>query len=397
MKRKVVIIGAGKTGRGFIGRLISAGGEAPVFIDRNKALVEALAIAGSYNVRFFGGRRDRLVISGFSAVEAGGEAAARAIAEADGIIVSVGASNFGSVAEDIAKGIALRASAGDSRPLRVVTAENAIAPAAKLGALIRDAAGSRGFVPSEGSVMIAEGAVFCTTDDMDGDPIGIMSEDLDYFPFDAMNMGDAFEGLPGFSPEHDFDRVLTRKIYTYNCASACISYMGHLLGHSSYPEAANDPVIADYLRVLYAETGEALVREFGFTPESQAEFARASLRKFQDRAIADSIERNARDVARKLQRDERLAGPALMMMKHGIVARALPVVYACALLYADQGDDSVGRILLAQGARGVLEMLSGMDGCTGFADSVEEWYAKLSEARKAGADMLRGLLERGIE
>lgn len=393
----MVIIGAGKTGRGFIGRLVASAGDKVVFIDRSSQLVEALAKTGAYNVCFFGGLRDPVTIKGFSAVQAGSDAAAQAISEADGVIVSVGASNFGSVADDIAKGLSLRASAGNDRPVHVVTAENAIAPAMKLRDLILGAAARLGLDAAKVSATVSEGAVFCTSDGMEGDQFGLISEDLDYFPFDAALAGDVFEGIPGFFPERDFTRVLTRKIYTYNCASACISYIGHLLGYSSYPEAANDPLIFGYLRILYEETGRALCQEYGFTQENQADFARASLRKFQNRDIADSIERNARDVARKLQRDERIVGPALLMAKQGYSSKSLPVVYACALMYMDHENDAAGELLQSRGPRGILETLSGMDGSTLFADSAERWYFSLSEARTKGPESIRRLLERGIE
>ena len=39
-KSKIVIIGAGKTGRGFIARLLN--GNEIIFIDKNRALVDAL-------------------------------------------------------------------------------------------------------------------------------------------------------------------------------------------------------------------------------------------------------------------------------------------------------------------------------------------------------------------
>ena len=42
----------------------------------------------------------------------------------------------------------------------------------------------------------------------------------------------------------------------------------------------------------------------------------------------DSLERNARDTARKLGREERLVGPALLSLKHG---NSIPSVAACKL------------------------------------------------------------------
>ena len=42
MTNKVVVIGAGKTGRGFLGRLLQEAGKQIIFIDKDPALVDKL-------------------------------------------------------------------------------------------------------------------------------------------------------------------------------------------------------------------------------------------------------------------------------------------------------------------------------------------------------------------
>ena len=45
---RIAVIGAGKTGRGFIGRLLAEAGEPVRYIDKNEALVKAMQDAGSF-------------------------------------------------------------------------------------------------------------------------------------------------------------------------------------------------------------------------------------------------------------------------------------------------------------------------------------------------------------
>ena len=47
---KILIFGAGKIGRSFIGQLFSRGGYEVVFVDVNKQINDALNARGNYNV-----------------------------------------------------------------------------------------------------------------------------------------------------------------------------------------------------------------------------------------------------------------------------------------------------------------------------------------------------------
>ena len=64
---KVVIIGAGKTGRGFIGRLAAEAGCEIRFVDANQELVDRLNNAGKFEVSFFGGVRENVTVSSYTA------------------------------------------------------------------------------------------------------------------------------------------------------------------------------------------------------------------------------------------------------------------------------------------------------------------------------------------
>ena len=67
---EVAIIGAGKTGRGFLARLLrETSDSAPqiVFIDKNADLVARQNEEGCYRIRFFGDVREPVSISGYHA------------------------------------------------------------------------------------------------------------------------------------------------------------------------------------------------------------------------------------------------------------------------------------------------------------------------------------------
>ena len=57
---KVVIVGAGKTGRGFLARLLRE--QQVVLIDKNQELIDGLNRAGKIEIDFFGGKKPSLAV-----------------------------------------------------------------------------------------------------------------------------------------------------------------------------------------------------------------------------------------------------------------------------------------------------------------------------------------------
>jgi mannitol-1-phosphate 5-dehydrogenase len=394
LKKPIVIIGAGKTGRGFLARLAFLSGFPIIFVDKDVSLVNRLNVRGEYNISFFGNRRAPLKISSFSAHIANSDYAEELIAKSELVFTCVGASNLEQISVLIAESLKKRIEHISTKTLYIVTAENAISPAKKLSDMIQDRLGS--FEHDSDQFLVAEAAIFCTTIEDTDDPLNIRSEDLDILPYDASQIGETLNILCGAQAEYDFNKVLQRKIYTYNCASACIAYLGFLRKYTCFAEAANDPVIVSFLQRLYLETGEAICREYGFSETQQEEFALRSLRKFQDYEIRDSVERNARDVVRKLLPDERLVGPAILMQKHGLVPTVLPIVYAAALLYRHSGEEELLSLLASDGVSGILEKISRISPESDFGEKVLNCYSVFKEALKTGADPLNEILKRGL-
>ena len=306
----ITIIGAGKTGRGFLARLAAESHTAVDFIDKDPALIDSLRNAGQYTVHFFGGKREPELISGYT------------IKNRDDpelffnelILVSVGQNNLPEVGKQLKEKLP-----GDKH-FRIITCENGIGPAALLAESIG--------LPN---VQVSEAAVFCTT--TDEGTTDIRSEDYPVLPFDSDRLPGYVPQISAFEPQHQFENVLKRKIYTYNAASAVIAYMGWLYGYEDYASAANDTRIAALLDTNYASTNRAVCAEYGCSASDQKRFAALSRAKFCNPEIKDNIARNARDARRKLGATERIIGSLNLLKKHGEDYSVLCKTAAAALLY----------------------------------------------------------------
>lgn len=339
---KVVVVGAGKTGRGFIARLLQESREEVIFIDKNEELVNQLNAQKEFKISFFGNVRKPYVVSHFKAYT--WENAS--LEDAELILVSVGGQNLKDAGASLANILE------DNRHYYIITGENASHPSVTL----REAIG-------KDNISVSEATVFCTTIEDGG--LDIHSENYPYLQCDADLLEGYMPAAETIKPIGNFSDFLTRKLFTYNAASCVIAYLGWTKGYTNYADAANDKDILELLDKNYAATNRVLCKEFGYEMADQEEFAALSKAKFCDRTIVDTIARNARDPQRKLGANERIIGPIKLLYKYGEDASVLEQTAAAAVLYDNDGEDAWKAIKAEKTVEQILTDICGLK-----ADSV---------------------------
>lgn len=316
---KYVIIGAGQTGRGYINRLLFLNGENTVFLDSDPDKVDLLADT-AYEVSFGADRREKLTIGNYTVLNANTQEALQQLAEADFVFTAIGANNLVQLIVPFKHALAIRQK---KEPMRVVTCENGVGNSLVLEGL-----------KQQGSIEITEGIVFCTTLERGKD---ILSENLDWIPYDATRLSELIN-LRGFSPDDNLPVLMQRKIYTYNCLSAVVAYLGYILGYDDYAEAANDQVVVSFMEKIRSVIDRAVSTEFSVPLDEQHSFSKHAVEKFRNKEIKDTIDRNTRDSKRKLSENERLIAPLKLISKHGLASQELLSVCACACFYGMRQD-----------------------------------------------------------
>jgi len=151
-------------------------------------------------------------------------------------------------------------------------------------------------------------------------------------------------------------------------------------------EAARAPELQTFIEDVMAESAHGLIAEYGWDPEPHLAFQQMAVDKYRDSAIEDTIERNARDTARKLAPGERLLGPALLCLKHGRLPRGYVVAVAAAIDYCgsdDPGTQGVQTLLREKGIRAVLQEICGLTDDSPIASAVEKaWREKAYRVSK---------------
>lgn len=353
---KIAVIGAGKTGRGFLGRLIAQGGKDMILIDKNARLVQQLKEAGSFRVHFFGDAAQPVTVDNYT-VHTWEDAD---LSDTELILVSVGGTNL----EDV--GAQLKERLDPARRYWIITCENATKPAARLKAAI----GMEG-------VLVSESTVFCTTIEKDG--LDISSENYPYLQFNADLLEGYVPEVAAIRPVTGFGNFLTRKLFTYNAASCVIAYLGWLYGYSDYAEAANDPRVLELLDKNYAISNRVLCREFGYDPQDQEEFAKLSKAKFCSRVIVDTVARNAREPQRKLGPAERVIGPMLAIARHGEDASVLEMTAAAMLMYDNDGEDAWRAIKAEKTPGQILTDICQLEAGSPQYENILRYYHRFTE------------------
>lgn len=353
---KAAVVGAGKTGRGFLARLLKESNADILFIDKNEELVNKLNADGKFDISFFTGR-ENMTISDFKAVT--WENAD--ISDCDFILVSVGGGNLADV------GASLKPLMNEDKTYTVITCENSSDPAKKLKSAI-----------GLDNVRVSESTVFCTTTE---DGLNISSENYPYLQCNQDLLGDFVTDVKGIRPIKGFGDFLKRKLYTYNAASCVIAYIGYVKGYSDYAEAANDEEILRLLDENYLVTNKVLCDEFGYAWDDQVEFAALSKEKFTSRAIKDTVARNGRDPLRKLAAGERILGPMKLIYSHGKNPEVLIRTAASALFFDGEGEDAWRNKINELGAEGVLNKIMGLSPDEELYKLVLAEYEKIKKER----------------
>lgn len=363
-KRSAVVFGAGSVGRGFLGQLFSESGYEVVFVDVDRPLVDALARRGSYTLRLASTDYVQdLEIGPVRAVHGEDlERVADEVAHADLLATAVGARALPIVARSIAAGLSRRWRAGCETPLNIIICENLHdAPerlreyvAQELTEEMRPHLERVGFVPA----VIARMSPVPTPEQRAVDPTLIIAEPYKVLPVDRDAFVGAIPQVVGMEPVSPFRAYTERKLYIHNAAHAMLGYLGYRRGHTYGYEALEDPFVRPWLDRALDEACQALIAEHGFEPQALSEHVRDLLQRFANRALADPIERLARDPVRKLAPDDRLVGAARLAERHGIQPRALALGIAAALRYDNPHDEhalALQRRIAEEGLSAVLE------------------------------------------
>lgn len=390
MTKTAVVFGAGKIARGFIAHLLSLSGYRITFVERSEELIDLLRERGKYTVHIMGAEEKSIVIEGFDVVSSWKtEAVANKVAGASIVFVSIGGPNLPQIAPLLAQGVQLAVRQKRESPLNIIICENYFQPGQWLRQLVSSELEGpeidwlnrhAGFVET----MVLRSTIEPTPEMKAEDPLSLKAQNMWEMPADKEAFMGEIPPIQGLIAKENFQGGLIRKLFTYNAINASVAYPGYLKGYKLLSQAANDPELAELARAAGREASDALIRRFGFDPKEQYDFAEAALKKYQNPEIVDPIERNARDPARKLGRNDRMIGPACLAIEYQIQPVALSLVIGAALHYdyeSDPGAQHIQSIIRGQGLVEALKSVCGLDSSHPLVPMIQDAYQNTGNSR----------------
>jgi mannitol-1-phosphate 5-dehydrogenase len=388
MPDKIVVFGAGATGRGHVGLLAWQAGFEVVFVDKKPELVDALRRAGRYTVKLYGQGVQELEVGGYRTYfYEERQAIAEEIRDAALVLTAVFDQNLADVARTIALACSLCRAVGRTRPLNCIACENMMDSSSALGRHVRGllapspALGSREDLEwCESYVGFPDCMISRVVPRPEPDPLVIVAEDYNEWTARA----EAFRGekpaaLSSLELVENQSARLERKLFVHNGGHAVCGYFGFHRGHRYIHEAVADPVVAEHVLGALGELGEVVRRKHGFSPESIDEYKQDLCRRGAVPEMRDEILRVVRDPIRKLSPRERLVAPATLAVLYGLPRRWIIEGIVAALRYSHPDDAQsleLARRLTRDGLAAVLRDVCQIEPGSPLSPEIEAaWHA----------------------
>ncbi len=393
--KKIVIWGAGRIGRGFVGDIFSDNGYQITYVDAAQELVDALNNNGRYRVvRAVSAENvEAIDITGYSALHISEkDAIQKAFNEVSLAALAVYPKDFAEVAEQIRSYLLTRLQQNNT-PMNILLCTNLAHAGPKFAEQLFGELENSDRKTLEETTGIIECLVIRICPDPPEEvkkdyPLVVWTNGYNLLPVDKCGFKGELPEIPELRFVEDMRKEEMRKIYTYNMFHAVLAYHGNIRGYKLLVEClADDQIRKDALGAL-DEVSQMLQKKYGFTKPDMDAWIEGVLTHTNNPTIGDTVERSAADPIRKLQRDDRLIGPAILCKEEGIEPNHLIKAAAAALHYHADGDKASQQLqdlIRRNGISNVVEKICGLPTGSEMHSRIVEVYS-LMESRNKWVD-----------
>jgi mannitol-1-phosphate 5-dehydrogenase len=373
---RVVIIGPGRIGCGYLASVFAAAGWHVVLAARTPEVAARIQGADHFTVRITGDGGVQQVRA--EGVAFGTEAFERAVRDADLLATAVGSRAVEGLGEQLTHALATRPA---DRPIDVWAVENANV-ASVLDAAVRRTAAREGLgLPPVGFAGAIAFAAVSHGDWKQSRRPEFVSDTGRWLLVDAERLVCPLPPLPRIGATRRYEEHLTAKRLVFSAGHALCAYLGARRGHQWVDEAATDPLLRPLIQRAMRESRRALVGahpDSGGALEGPVEWA---LERYANAELHDPVRRVARDPMRKLGPEGPLVGAARWVSRTtGEVPSGLAAGIAAALVYRDPADAQavqLAAMLAKHGVAAVLAEVCGIDRADPLADEIIRQYQRL--------------------
>ena len=343
---KIVIFGAGKIGRSFIGQLFSRAGYEVVFVDKDERLIDALNRQRSYRVLICDTHCETIVVENVRGVCVDDTATVvDEIAAADLIAVSIGKNGLPHIVSVLMKGLMQRERVHPGWALDIILAENMrnadIFLRNELAKLLPHT------YPLDEQVGLVETSIGkmvpLAVDHAVEDILTVSAEAYNTLIVNKEGFKNAVPLVKGLDAKENMKAWVDRKLFIHNFGHAAVAYLGYLQhpDHVYTWEALEDPSLKKKVRAAMQQSAVVLKHIYPgvFTDEHLQDHIDDLLRRFANRALGDTIFRVGCDLYRKLSPDDRIITPLMNAFQYHLPCNLILEVLQAALRFKCKSPD----------------------------------------------------------
>lgn len=347
----IVIFGAGKIGRSFVGQLFSRAGYHVIFIDVNQRVIGQLISRGRYKVVIKSEQDEVIEITNVSGILAtDNEAVADAIVQCSLMATCVGKNALPKILPAIAKGIEKRFVAHPDFPLDIILAENVRGACFLMKEGLKELLGKKfpvntylGFIETSIGKMVP----IMPKELEERDPLLVYAEPYNTLILDKNGFKNPIPDIVGLSPKDNIKAWVDHKAFIHNLGHAAAAYYGYFKHPERryLSEVLEDDDVLNFTRKVMMQSAWALIAEYPdtFTVDDLAEHIEDLIHRFLNIQLGDSVFRIGSDLKRKLGRDDRVVGAIKLSSKHKFQLDKLIDVFVFGLLF--RATDESGGML----------------------------------------------------
>ncbi|MGO4055601.1 mannitol-1-phosphate 5-dehydrogenase [Vibrio cholerae] len=383
MKKNAVHFGAGNIGRGFIGKLLADADIAVTFADVNEPLVDQLSHQQAYKVKVVGSECKMETVSHVTAVNSASEALIERIIKTDLVTTAVGPTVLDIIAKTIAKGLSARFAAGNTQPLNIIACENMVRGTTHLKQQVYQFLTTEEQQQADALVGFVDSAVDRIVPPLQAandDPLEVTVESFSEWIVDEQQFKGEIPQIEGMEKTDNLMAFVERKLFTLNTGHCVTAYLGCLKGHRTIREAIEDPCIHAQVKQAMQESGEVLIRRYGFDRALHSAYIEKILSRFANPYLVDEVDRVGRQPLRKLSANDRLIKPLLGTIEYGLPNGMLLKGIAAALKYRNSNDPQAVELqqsIEKEGVRSTLARYTQLAAESVEAQQIEALYQQM--------------------
>lgn len=374
--KKILIFGAGKIGRAFIGQIFGMAGYEINFVDVETKIIDLLNARGEYQVEIRDRYSETITVQNVRGIQTSDtKQIIREIFSTNLIVTSVGLKALPCIAPVIADGIHLKYEKNPGLLTDIILAEN-----------IRDASNYFSGIltqhlpqkfPLSKQVGLIETSIgkmvpLITEEEKTQDPGIVYAEAYSTLILDGKGFRNPIPKIGGIAPKDNIKAWVDRKLFIHNMGHGLAAYFGN----AKHPEMEYmyeilaDKEIDTLTRKAMKESGEVLqaIYPHEFSKQELEDHIEDLMGRFKNRLLGDTVYRVGTDLRRKLGRSDRIAIPLHYAIQYQLPFRHILAGYKAAMQFTaknnnleNPNDTYVTDMYRDKGLPHVMREVSGLD------------------------------------